>query len=125
METFSDLIKTGEFDLVRTLAVGVNLGGKFAEEICKRSGIKKNTKIEELSNSDIEKVFIEMSNFLELFEKKKFQPVLVKKDDELIDILSFEFKSYENVDFVSLRLGNSTYPDLDQDFVSKQPIRFV
>jgi len=99
IETFSDLIKTGEFDLVRTLAVGVNLGGKFAEEICKRSGIKKNTKIKELSNSDIEKVFIEMSNFLELFKKKKFQPVLVKKDDELIDILSFEFKSYENVDF--------------------------
>ncbi|MCK5258606.1 MAG: NFACT family protein, partial [Thermoplasmatales archaeon] len=98
-DEFTDLLKKSEADLVRTLAVNVNLSGTYAEEICKRSGIERNTKIDKLTERDIEKVFIELSNFLELFKNKEFQPVLVKKDGKPIDILPFEFKSYENVDF--------------------------
>ena len=98
-DEFTDLLKKSEADLVRTLAVNVNLSGTYAEEICKRSGIERNTKIDKLTERNIEKVFIELSNFLELFKNKEFQPVLVKKDGKPIDILPFEFKSYENVDF--------------------------
>jgi len=98
-DEFTDLLKKSEADLVRTLAVNINLSGTYAEEICKRSGIKRNTKIDKLTDRDIKKVFIELSNFLELFKKKEFQPVLVKKDGEITDALPFEFKSYENVDF--------------------------
>ena len=98
-DEFTDLLKKSEADLVRTLAVNVNLSGTYAEEICKRSGIERNTKIDKLTELDIEKVFIELSNFLELFKNKEFQPVLVKKDGKPIDILPFKFKSYENLDF--------------------------
>ena len=79
-DELTDLLKKSEADLVRTLAVNVNLSGTYAEEICKRSGIERNTKIDKLTERDIEKVFIELSNFLELFKNKEFQPVLVKKD---------------------------------------------
>jgi len=98
-DELTDLLKKSEADLVRTLAVNVNLSGTYAEEICKRSGIDRNTKIDKLTEGNIEKVFIELSNFLELFKNKEFQPVLVKKDGKPIDILPFEFKSYEHVDF--------------------------
>jgi len=105
-DKFTDLLKKSEVDLVRTLAANINLSGTYAEEICKRSGIERNTKIDRLTEYDIKKVFIELSNFLELFKNKEFQPVLVKKDGKPIDVLPFEFKSYENVDFE--RIGRFT-----------------
>ena len=98
-EEFVDLLKKSKADLVRTLAVSVNLGGPIAEEICIRADIDKNTKIKDLDEKKIEKIFSTLSDFLKIFKNKNFQPVLVKQDEKPIDILPFEFKSYENQDF--------------------------
>lgn len=96
---FFNVIKKSNADLVRTLAVNVNLGGTYAEEICKRSKILKNTETKKLTEKEVEKNFLEFLNLLEIFKKNKFQPVLVKKNGKTIDILPFKFKSYVNVDF--------------------------
>jgi len=98
-ENFLDLLKKSKADLVRTLAVPVNLGGPIAEEICIRANIDKNANIKDLDEKKIEKIFSTLSNFLKIFKNKKFQPVLVKHDGKPIDILPFEFKSYEKQDF--------------------------
>jgi predicted ribosome quality control (RQC) complex YloA/Tae2 family protein len=98
-ENFLDLLKKSNADLVRTLAVPVNLGGPIAEEICVRSGIDKNANIKDLDEKKIEKIFSTLSSFLKIFKNKEFQPVLVKQDGKPIDILPFEFKSYEKQDF--------------------------
>jgi len=98
-EKFSELLKESKTDLVRTIAVNVNLSGSIAEEICTRANIDKNIKIEELDNETIEKVFAALSDFLELFKTKEFEPVLVEKDGKTIDILPFKFESYENKEF--------------------------
>jgi len=99
LEDFMDLLKKSKTDLVRTLAVNVNLGGFYAEEICERAGIEKNIKIKVLDEKNIKRVFFALSGFLELFKNRDFQPVLVKKDGKAVDILPFEFRSYEKVDF--------------------------
>lgn len=98
-EKFSELLKESKADLVRTIAVNVNLSGSIAEEICTRANIDKNIKIEDLDDETIEKAFVALSDFLELFKTKEFEPVLVEKDGKAIDILPFKFESYENKEF--------------------------
>ena len=98
-EKFTDLIKESNANLVRTLAVNVNLSGIIAEEICKRAHVDKEIKIEDIDDETIDRIFTSLSNFLELFKNKKFEPVFVKKDGKVFDILPIEFKSYDEVDF--------------------------
>lgn len=97
-EEFKSLIRTSKADLVRTLAVNLNLGGIYAEEICKRASIDKNTEISDLDDESIDELFEVFSGFLDIFREKKFQPVLLKKD-AVVDVLPFEFKSYEDADY--------------------------
>jgi len=98
-EKFIDLIKESKADLVRTLAVNVNLSGLISEEICRRAHVDKTIKIEDINDEIIDRVFTSLSGFLDLFENKKFNPVFVKKVEKVIDILPFEFESYEKTDF--------------------------
>ena len=78
-EEFIELLKKSKKDLVRTLAVKVNLGGAYAEEICYRSGIDKNSELIGLSQESIKKIYNELQKFLKIFSEKKFQPVYVQK----------------------------------------------
>jgi predicted ribosome quality control (RQC) complex YloA/Tae2 family protein len=96
---FEDLILKSKSDLVRTLAVNVNLSGVYAEEICERAHIDKNTKVKELREEELDRVFVTLTSFLETFNKREFHPVVVKKDSEEVDVLPFKFTSYRNVVF--------------------------
>lgn len=114
-EKFTDLIKGSKTDLVRTLAVNVNLSGPIAEEICKRAHVDKTIKIEDLDDQIIDRVFTSLSDFLDLFKNKKFEPVFVKKDGKIVDILPFEFESYAKTDFErteKLSRGLETFIDI-------------
>jgi len=96
---FEKLLKESNTDLVRTLAVNVNLSGLIAEEICKRANVHKSTKIEDIDDATINNVYDSLIDFLTIFKNTKFEAVFIKKDGEIIDILPFEFVSYENVVF--------------------------
>lgn len=98
-EDFAEIMDKSNTDLVRTLAKYVNFGGYYAEEICKRVDINKTTKIEELDIEDFKKVFIAISDFLQLFKKKIFHPVIIKEDGKPTDIFPFWFKSMVGRDF--------------------------
>ena len=99
LDRFTDLIKNSDSDLVRTLAVSLNLSGAIAEEICTRANVDKKIKIKDIDNETIEKTYESLVGFLELFKNQKFEPVFVKKDGVIIDILPFKFESYKDVDF--------------------------
>jgi len=98
-ERFSKLIKESETDIVRTLAVNVNLSGPIAEEICTRANVDKTLKIENLEEETISKLYDALIDFLKIFKIKKFNPVLVKKDKQIVDALPFKFESYKNITF--------------------------
>jgi len=99
LEKFTELMKESDSDVVRTLAVNISLSGPIAEEICNKAGIDKKIKIKDIDEKTIKKVYRSLTKFLELFEKQKFNPIFVKKDGEIIDILPFEFDSYKDLDF--------------------------
>jgi predicted ribosome quality control (RQC) complex YloA/Tae2 family protein len=98
-QKFKELLTKSSKDLVRTLATPVNLSGMYAEEICVRAGIDKNTKVSDINEISLKKIYEELQKFLVIFQGKKFQPVLVKKDSTIIDILPVPFLSYTGVEF--------------------------
>ncbi len=98
-EDFSKLLKESKSDIVRTLAVTLNLSGLIAEEILANLKINKNKNISDINEEEIQKIYNELSKFLKKFIEKKFDPVLVYRNSELIDILPFKFKSYENINY--------------------------
>jgi predicted ribosome quality control (RQC) complex YloA/Tae2 family protein len=98
---FISLLKESDSDVVRTLAVNINLGGQIAEEICIRANIDKHLSIDLINNKTTLKLFHVFSDFQNQFKNKKFSPLLVKKDEEIYDIIPFKFLNYldKNLEF--------------------------
>ena len=122
-EKFSEMLKESNADLVRTLAVNINLSGKIAEEICIRADVDKKVKIENITEETIDETYNALTEFLELFKNEKFQPVLVKKDEEIIDFLPFKFKSYKECEFEeveSLSRNLDSFIKIKEEIVAKK-----
>ena len=98
-DEFKKRFKESTSDIVRTLAVSINLSGGIAEEICIRSNIDKKTLVENVNDKNLSNIFKNIQNFLEMYRDKNFQPILVKKDDTIIDILPFKFEKYNDASF--------------------------
>jgi predicted ribosome quality control (RQC) complex YloA/Tae2 family protein len=98
-QTLHDLLLKSPKDLVRTLATSANLSGLYAEELCARAHIDKKTKASELTEQSVENLYNELYQLLVIFKEKKFQPMFVRKQDIIIDILPFPFVSYTNVTY--------------------------
>ena len=96
-DEFKKIILESDADLVRTLAVKLHLSGIIAEELCVRANIEKSLK--QFDEEILNKIYIELKEFLKKFINRDFKPVFVKKDAEIIDILPFSFQSYIKVSF--------------------------
>ncbi|MFB6144312.1 MAG: ribosome rescue protein RqcH [Candidatus Nanohaloarchaea archaeon] len=59
---FENAVEDGE--IVRELASKLSLGGIYAEEICARAGVDKNTPVEDLDREELENVKSEFENLL-------------------------------------------------------------
>ncbi len=93
-DSFMDILLSSNADIVRTLASQLNMGGIYAEEICSQANIDKNQMISTLSKEGLEQVFEVFSALINRFKLNDFSPVVVKKNQEIIDVLPFEFISY-------------------------------
>ena len=98
-ETFQEVVRQGKKDLVRTLATNANLSGLYAEELCARAQVDKHLKSEALSEEIIQRLYLELKGFLEAFRRKTFTPMLVKKNETVVDIIPVPFVSYKGMDF--------------------------
>ncbi len=81
-EEFNKIFSETNLDIIRTLALNINLGGKIAEEICLRCMIEKNRMASSLSLDEREKLFFEMKKILEEFEKEKAAFLYYKSKDK-------------------------------------------
>jgi len=98
-DEFKKRFKESTSDIVRTLAVSINLSGAIAEEICILSNIDKKTLVENVDDKNLSKIFDNIQNFIKIFNDKKFVPFLVKKDDAIVDILPFKYEKYNDAVF--------------------------
>ncbi len=92
-EEIKQELEDSEKDLVRALAVDLNLGGKYAEEICSRIDVDKHMKEPENLSDEITLVIQEMKKQI---EEDDLEPHVVKDEDsEIIDAVPFPLKQYE------------------------------
>jgi len=72
-------------DIVRTLATRLNLGGGYAEEICKRAHIAKETPAATIDEEQLERIKNAIDELLNDLENKPF-PHISYEDDQPVDV---------------------------------------
>ncbi len=63
-DDFINAFRESEADCVRTLATAVNLGGQYAEEVCKRTGIDKTLPASEVPDQMLSKMYAEVKDIV-------------------------------------------------------------
>ena len=79
-ERFKNIFRNSDKDVVRTLAVDLNLGGTYAEETCLKSKIEKNLLAKNLSEEEILLLYNSLNKLLNTFKEGKNKPVIAIKN---------------------------------------------
>ncbi len=93
-DQFTQLLKQSNKDLVRTLAIDLNFGGTYAEELCIRADLQKNTETNKLSPPQIALLYTTMQQLLAPFKTHTYSPQHVYHNDTLIDIIPLPLQTY-------------------------------
>ncbi|MDO5853784.1 MAG: ribosome rescue protein RqcH [Thermoplasmata archaeon] len=57
--------RASDADAVRTLATSVNLGGQYAEEVCKRAGVEKSTPAAQVDDATVARMYEAMESIVQ------------------------------------------------------------
>ena len=124
-----DWLKTvfsqSDTDVVRTIARNLNIGGQYAEELCLRAGIEKNTPASTLPPSDLEKIHSALRGLVESLERGEFSPRIVLKNSDLVSVDPFELKIYEGMEirpFSSFNQAADEFYSAGEVFESEQKV---
>ena len=82
-------------DVVRTLATQLNLGGLYAEEVCTRAGIEKETPIAEADESTYRAVYDALEALATRVTSGDFDPRLYLDADRVVDVTPFPLAERE------------------------------
>ena len=93
-EDVHHILTENKKDLVRNLAINLNMGGLYAEELCLRTDIEKNTPLSSLSLDTITHLYKKLTEFCQIFTTHHFQPQLITEHEEIIDVLPTPFNYY-------------------------------
>lgn len=91
-EEFIDAVKDSDSDLVRTLATAANLGGQYAEEVCVRSGIYKNSMLSSLAEPELREVHAVMTAMIEELLNSR-SPSIYSDGEHYVDVSPLVLKS--------------------------------
>ncbi len=96
-EDFITSFRSSDADCVRTLATSVNLGGQYAEEICKRVGIDKNTPSSEVDDSTLSQMYAAMRSIVEKVLDVP-EPTAYIKDGKIEDFAPIQMASHDDME---------------------------
>ena len=96
-EEFIDVFKNSTSDVVRTLATGASLGGQYAEEVCLRANIEKNTPVSNLTESNINELWNSMKDLLDSISKNPI-PTMYLVEEKVEDITPTTLKIYDSME---------------------------
>ncbi|MDG6218680.1 MAG: ribosome rescue protein RqcH [Candidatus Thermoplasmatota archaeon] len=92
------ILKDSDADLIRTLAVKVSLGGRYAEELCKQVEIPKEIPTKNLSNVQQKKIYDQLQKFLVPFKEHNFSPTLIIHREDKKEVIPLPFTMYKEKD---------------------------
>jgi len=90
---FGDAIRNAKGQVVRVLASVLNLGGTYAEEICLRADIEKQTKVRELSDAQVDGLYTALNNLAVAVDQER-RPRVVFQLGRAIDATPIELAQY-------------------------------
>jgi len=91
-------MEESDTDLVRTLATQLNFGGLYAEEVCTRTGVEKDTDIADADEGDYEAIYDAIQRLAEPVRAGTFDPRVYRKDDRLVDVTPLPLEEYADLD---------------------------
>jgi len=99
-DTFVREMEASTSDVVRTLATQLNLGGLYAEEVCTRAGVEKETAIDDADESLFESVYDALDDLATRVTAGDFDPRIYLDDDRVVDVTPFPLaeREAENLD---------------------------
>lgn len=96
-DDFLASFRSSEADCVRTLATSVNLGGQYAEEICKRVGVDKNSPATAASDDTIAAMYSAMKDIVSCVISDP-EPTAYLKDGSIEDFAPVTLVSHEGME---------------------------
>ncbi len=108
-DAFSNTFRTSESDTVRTLATVTNLGGQYAEEVCKRSGCPKDLPATEVSDADLTKMYSVVGDIVNQIRTDP-RTAIFRKDGKIVDVAPVDLQIYDDcekepADTISIAIG--------------------
>ncbi len=112
-EQLKEMFAHSDADIVRTVATKMNLGGQYAEELCIRAGIEKNTPARDIKDlASLQNALTDVFKPL----STELKPQIILKDGIKIDVLPFPISLYEKNEKISFTTFNEA---LDEYFSSE------
>ncbi|WP_135828511.1 ribosome rescue protein RqcH [Halorussus halobius] len=97
-DTFVGHMNESDTDVVRTLATQLNFGGLYAEEVCTRAGVDKETDIADADEAAYEAVYEAIQRLADPVREREFDPRVYREDDRLVDVTPLPLEEYADRD---------------------------
>jgi len=94
---FAKTVRAAKGQVVRVLASVLNLGGTYAEELCLRAGIDKETKVKEIADPQVDALYTALNNIAVAVEQER-RPLVVLRDGKAIDATPIELVQYAGLE---------------------------
>jgi len=82
--------------VVRVLASVLNLGGTYAEELCLRAGVDKETRVKDLQDRQIDSLYTELNNIAVAVEQER-RPAVIFEGAKAVDATPIELVQHRDL----------------------------
>ncbi|MBP5203362.1 MAG: NFACT family protein, partial [Candidatus Methanomethylophilaceae archaeon] len=96
-EDFVAAFRSSDSDAVRTLATSVNLGGQYAEEVCRRVGMEKSTPAKDVSDDMLSKMYSAVKDIVR-YAIETPEPTAYLKDGKIEDFAPMRLESRSDLE---------------------------
>jgi len=84
-EGFHRAVRGAKGLVVKVLASVLNFGGPYAEELCLRAGVRKETTVQDLRDDDLDALFTAVNNVTVAVEQER-RPAVVLREGKAVDV---------------------------------------
>jgi predicted ribosome quality control (RQC) complex YloA/Tae2 family protein len=94
---FANALTASKGQLVRVLATALNLGGTYAEELCLRAAVDKETRIKDLQDPQIDSLYTALNNIAVAIDQER-RPAAILQEGRAIDATPIELVQYRDME---------------------------
>ncbi len=113
---FLEVLHSSDSDLVRTLATKINVGGRYSEELCARTGLSPGTKASELGEAQAAAV-LDALKAMAAEAAASTKGFLVTRDGAADDVVPMRMSTYESLETQEF----ASFSEAVEEYISRKP----